>query len=367
MFRILFMPLLTIPSGHHHVADSIRVQLNEFNDVFHCDKVEMLSHSYGKIETVISSIYLYWIHKLPRLYSQIYKQAAVNDHKINRRFYIYEWLFLRKVEKLIHETKPDLVICTHALPSYILERLKKKNLWSGRVINVYTDYFVNNLWGIEHINYHFVPSLHVKHELLLRGIKPHQTYVTGIPIHAHFKGKGNKKLDNNKLTFLISGGNMGAGSVKQLIERLNPSGSIFYKVLCGKNEKLAQYIKYLNHPYIEPLSYISSKAEMNRLYEEVDAMITKPGGITITESLWKKIPVFVYEALPGQEEINLQYLKTQGLIFHLENWDSLVNIEDMMINILRTELLQLNKRIDAFCDSFDRRDISTIINELLIG
>lgn len=71
--------------------------------------------------------------------------AVVKDGKTNKHFYIYEWLFLKKVQKLIKQINPDLIICTHALPSYILERLKKNNLWSGPVINVYTDYFFNNL------------------------------------------------------------------------------------------------------------------------------------------------------------------------------------------------------------------------------
>ncbi|QGS68545.1 hypothetical protein CV093_08425 [Oceanobacillus sp. 143] len=99
------------------------------------------------------------------------------------------------------------------------------------------------------------------------------------------------------------------------MDHLNPSGSIFYKVLCGKNIDLFQSIERLNHSHIKPLPYLESKEEMNHLYNEADAIITKPGGVTITESLWKKLPIFVYEALPGQEEINLNYLQRQGLIF----------------------------------------------------
>jgi UDP-N-acetylglucosamine:LPS N-acetylglucosamine transferase len=360
------MPLLQIPSGHHHVADSIEAQLNQSPGDFHCEKVELLSYSYGNIETLVSSIYLQWIHKIPRLYSQIYKHAAVNGEEASKHFFIYELLFLKKVQKLIQQTKPDLIICTHALPSYILERLKRKNYWSGLVINVYTDYFVNNLWGIEGINYHFVPSLHVQEELILRGIKSHQTFVTGIPIHPQFKVRKNKHINHDRYTILISGGNMGAGSVHQLLKRLKPSRFIHYQVLCGKNEKLFQYIKHLNHSHIRPIAYLSSKETMNQLYEEVDAIITKPGGITITESLCKKLPILVYEALPGQEEINLQYLKAQGLIFHLENWDSSMNLEEVIINILRNDISQFNQRVDAFYDSFDQKDISKIIKELLM-
>lgn len=366
MFRILFMPLLQIPSGHHHVADSIKDQLNQSSEDFHCEKVEILSYSYGNIESLVSSAYLQWIHKLPRLYSQIYKITAVKDKKMNQRFYIYEWLFLKKVQNLIKQTKPDLIVCTHALPSYIIDRLKKMNLWSGPVINVYTDYFINNLWGIEGINYHFVPSSNVKNELLTRGIKAHQTFITGIPIDPIFKALKRTYIKNNKYTVLISGGNMGAGSIQQFLDQLNPSGSIFYKVLCGKNEILFEYIERINHPQIKPLTYVSSKEKMNQLYDEADAIITKPGGVTITESLWKKLPIFVYGALPGQEEVNLHYLKSQGLIFHLENWELSMNVEDMILDLLSNGLEQFNKRLEAFYNGFEKNDVSMIIKKMLM-
>lgn len=56
---------------------------------------------------------------------------------------------------------------------------------------------------------------------------------------------------------------------------------------------------------------------MNRLYEEADAIITKPGGVTISESLVKRKPIFIYEALPGQERINFRRLLELGVVFPL--------------------------------------------------
>lgn len=47
---------------------------------------------------------------------------------------------------------------------------------------------------------------------------------------------------------------------------------------------------------------------MNQLYNKADAILTKPGGVTISEALQKKLPILVHTSLPGQEEINLDYL-----------------------------------------------------------
>ncbi|WP_152657867.1 hypothetical protein [Oceanobacillus sp. CFH 90083] len=366
MYRILFMPFLQIPSGHHHVADTIKNQLNQSSNDYHFEKVEMLSHCYGKVEMFTSSFYLQWIDKFPRVYSKIYK-AVVKRRKSSKSYYIYEVLFLNKIKNLIKQTKPDIIICTHALPSYLLNRLKKEKIWTEPVINVYTDYFINDLWGMERIDYHFVPSLYHKQELIIRGIKPKQIFVTGIPIDSTFKKEIKTSKNNDKLNILISGGNMGAGSIQQLLQTLNPSGSILYKVLCGKNEMLFQHIEQLNYPFIKPLPYLNSKEEMNQLYDEVDAIITKPGGVTISECLWKKIPIFVFEALPGQEEFNLNYLKSQGLIFHLDNWNSVSNIEDTITDILMNDVSDFNKRLEAFCKCLEKTDVSKIIEKILMS
>ncbi|MCY8235382.1 hypothetical protein [Priestia endophytica] len=76
---------------------------------------------------------------------------------------------------------------------------------------------------------------------------------------------------------------------------------------------------------------------MKQLYNEADAIITKPSEVTISESLYKKIPIFVYHALPGQQEINLRYLKNLGLVFHLENWRTKSNLEEQILFILDCE------------------------------
>ena len=52
-----------------------------------------------------------------------------------------------------------------------------------------------------------------------------------------------------------------------------------------KNRKLYRYVRDLNNPYIKALPYIESKTEMNRLYAEASGIITKPGGVTISECI----------------------------------------------------------------------------------
>lgn len=365
MHKILFFPFLQIPSGHHHVADSIKVQLEQTADIFHCEKIDILSYGYGNLEGLISTIYLHWIHKLPKVYSAIYRLSAVERSKLNKRFRMYEVLFIKLFRNLLQEKKPDLVICTHALPSYIIARLKKLQLWTGKMINVYTDYFINNLWGIEEIDYHFVPSKKIKDQLVEQGISAKRIIITGIPVHPVFNMEKHEIKNDQIYTALISGGNMGAGSMLQLLNRLKPAGQILYNVLCGKNDKLHHHIKSLNNPLIQPIPYISSKEEMNRLYDATDMIITKPGGVTISESLNKKLPIFVYDVLPGQEEQNLNFLKNKGLVHHLSEWTKQENIEEEILTVLRYKKQETMSRINHYLMEIELEDpVSFIIDTL---
>ncbi|MET4559637.1 processive 1,2-diacylglycerol beta-glucosyltransferase [Lysinibacillus parviboronicapiens] len=368
MKRILFMPFLQMSSGHHQVANGIMDSLHETKDLFECEKTDILSYSYGYIEVIISKFYIKMIHLFPNIYSWLYKKYAYKNENKTRRFHLYEWMFLYWMDKLINEKNPHLIICTHALPSYLLNHLKQKGRISVPVINIYTDYFINQLWGIQCIDYHFVPNGEIKENLIERGVNSNHVFVTGIPIHPQFKV--HDEVDNHKSikSVIISGGNLGTGLMKDFVKKIQPSGEIEYIVLCGENKKLFTWIKRLNNPLIQAVPYISSKEEMNRLYSKVDAIITKPGGVTVSECLFKKIPIFIYYQLPGQEEINLLNLKRWGLVYHLESWRETTNYEEKIVQVLHCEKhqKQLNKQLDNYHQHLSKENISELIERLLL-
>lgn len=314
MKRVLFLPFLQIPSGHHQVADSLIEGLRMIDPSIQCDKVDIFQYRSKWIEMLSSYMYLKWIHYFPGFYSWLYHKSVYTNVKENKRYRHYEALFLKAMKKLIHEKKPDIMICTHALPSYMLSQLKEKQVVSTPVINVYTDFFIHQLWGIKGIDFHFVPSKENKQSLIEKGVHPGRIFITGIPVHHKItkthEFKFTKKYPE---TILITGGNLGVGFMDRLISSLERQSAFHYYILCGKNERLYQKLSAIKGPFT-PFSYIESREHMNEIYEKSDAIVTKPGGVTISESLMKQLPIFVYHALPGQEEINLNQLSRLGVV-----------------------------------------------------
>lgn len=326
----LFLPFMQIPTGHHHVADAVMEELQHAIQTINCEKVDILSYSYGMVEKLVSSAYIQWIKVMPSAYNKLYSFLAVKNQTKRNRQLLYEAMFSTFFQRLMNENQPKILFCTHCLPSNIASVLKRKGRLEATTVNVYTDYFVNRVWGIEGIDYHLVPSISVKEFLIDLGVCPDKIFITGIPVHPIFQKEKTVHNPEKKLHILVGGGSLGIGSMDSIIPA---KPTVHYTVLCGQNEKLYATLSKRNDPFVTPVRYINSKQDMNQLYNDVDAVITKPGGVTVSECLMKQLPIFICNALPGQEKVNELELDALGVINRLT--PSRKNIEEQIKEFFR--------------------------------
>ncbi len=336
MKKILFLPFLQMRSGHHQVAEALMDIVKKQTEGIIVKKVDLISYANPTLEKMITSWYLKWIRYAPETYDLVYKKFFYSSSPTDHSFKWYYYFFFKKMEQLLMEEKPDLIVCTHGFPSYLLSQLKRRRKCDVPVLNVYTDFFINSVWGREEIDYHFLPSKDVKDEFSKKyQMLEQRMVVTGIPVHQEISKNTKAGKSGDRPKILISGGNNGLGGIVKLLGESKQTSQCDFYVLCGKNHKLFNEILSWQVDHITPLPYISSRVEMNKLYEEMDAIVTKPGGVTISEALQKRLPVFVQSALPGQEEINLQYLTKKGLVFKLKQNKS---FELELLDILKDEI-----------------------------
>ena len=85
-------------------------------------------------------------------------------------------------------------------------------------------------------------------------------------------------------------------------------------VITGRNEslreKLEKNLTLRNHD--KNIVVLGFTDKMNDLLASVDILVSKPGGLTTTESLLKDLPMIVPYCIPGQEEENLDFLTNCG-------------------------------------------------------
>ena len=341
MKKILIFPLLnSMPSGHHQVADAVCEYAAGRPLDIECKKVDLLSEWSAKAETATVKAYLHWIRRSPHSYAWVYRQFAFQSKEKHSAKY-FEWLFMKKVEKIIADEKPDLIVCTHGFPSFFINKLKERGRCPAPCLNIYTDFFINDVWGRSWIEFHFAATEAMKSNLQQDHQVPEDhIFVTGIPVSGNFR-KGNRDEKQKVVSILVSGGSTGLSAIIGQLKGGIDSSKWEICVLCGTNKRLFKQLSALNNPAIKPLSYISSKAEMNRLYDKADVLVTKPGGVTISEALKKELPIFVSAPLPGQEEINLRYLTEQKIVFALPSGGNL--LEFIGSTLADTEQIHCNK------------------------
>ncbi|WAA13312.1 MGDG synthase family glycosyltransferase [Fervidibacillus halotolerans] len=337
MKKILLLPFLQIPTGHHQAAEAIMAEIQRYNPTFQCEKIDIFSFSYKHLETWSSTVYLRWIHTFPNTYSKIYNHMVISRQVKNEESYFYELFFRKQMEKLIHLKKPDGIVCTHALPSLLLSKLKIAGKIDIPIFNVYTDFFIHKGWGVKGIDGHFVSTENMKKYLIKKGVKEENIFLTGIPIHPeirknpvipeHPKGKGN---------ILLSGGSMGAGKIIHFMKTIKKDDRLHYYILCGRNSKLFHKLLQMNKKHITPIGYIPSRKMMDLIYNQMDLLLTKPGGLTVTEAFIKKIPTFIYYALPGQEEFNLRELKALQLVLDFTHPANQKVLQEKLVEFLQS-------------------------------
>lgn len=94
-------------------------------------------------------------------------------------------------------------------------------------------------------------------------------------------------------------------------------------VVCGHNDKLRQVaedaLKDSKHRSIIT-GYIDYVHEFMAVS---DLIVTKPGGVTISEAMTAGLPMVLYHALPGQEQDNATFLKKAGVAMQAETLEDL--------------------------------------------
>ena len=164
-----------------------------------------------------------------------------------------------------------------------------------------------------------------------RGIKEKKIRVYGIPINPQFIKSKNKKQVRRQLkmhteipTVLIMGGSNGLG-MEKTVSLCYDNLDTQIVVVTGLNKKLYYQLKryFYKSPRVHIFGYTRNISE---IMDSADLLITKPGGLTSAEALVKRLPMIIFNPLPGQEEHNTTYLVEQGVAKRVNTPEELIKM-----------------------------------------
>jgi processive 1,2-diacylglycerol beta-glucosyltransferase len=263
---------------------------------------------------------------------------------------LYNGLNTQALQEFLIQEQFDGVITTQFLSAEVCAYLKREGKIKSKIICVVTDFDVHRIWVNEGIDVYTAASEYTKNKLIALGVPSEKIFTTGIPTDAKFAQKPDKLVLKKKLglqdgilTILIATGSFGMGPVEELIKML---GKHQLLIVCGNNRVLYERLKPLTQKNVHILGLVDN---MDELMSVSDVMVTKPGGLSISEALVKKLPMLFFSAIQGQETNNIKVLSSyevsQGqssllqIAETIHEWDS--NPKDL--DALRLRLSELSK------------------------
>ncbi len=314
-FRVLVFSA-AFGSGHVRAAEAVIEAIRGKEpaaEIIHMDFGELISKP---VNLAIKSAYIELIKHTPRLWGKFYYRTA----KISVDSLFQRWLNkLGRTEftKFVRRVEPDLIVCTYPTVAGILAQLMINKVLDVPLATVITDYAVHSQWIHPGVDLYIVGCEEVRRGLVVREIDPTKIKVTGIPVSPKFERKLNRNeiaaglgLKPERLTFLVMGGAYGvlagAKEVCKIISTAEtPAQAI---VVCGQDEKLYRSLESVVAEARNPMVRFGFVHNVEELMSASDVIITKAGGLTVSEALTKGLPLIIYKPIPGQEEENAAFL-----------------------------------------------------------
>jgi processive 1,2-diacylglycerol beta-glucosyltransferase len=260
--------------------------------------------------------YISLIKYAPKVWGKFYYDSS--DILPDSKFQSFINNFGRdKTLAYIKSINPSLVICTYPTVSGAIAQLKMEGFTGVPLATVITDYAVHSQWVHANVDLYIVGSEDVRKDLIDRGIDAESVFVTGIPVNINFEAKQNRHEISAKLglasdvpTVLIMSGAFGVlKDIKEICEFFaNMDTPVQSIVVCGKDKSLYQSIGEIVNQAKNPMVHYGYVNNVEDLMSAADIMITKAGGLTVSEALSKHLPLIIYKPIPGQEEKNAMFL-----------------------------------------------------------
>ncbi len=302
-------------NGHLQVAKSIQSKCNEkgIHDVVVCD---LFAESHPIITDITQYLYL----KSFTIGKQFYRMFYYGVEKIHDKKVAswYKNFGKRRLSYIIEKEKPDIIINT--FPMIVVPEFRKKTGIFIPTFNVLTDFCLHRIWIHSEIDKYYVATDELKQKMVKQGVPSFRVHVTGIPIRESFENLilpsvlfRKYGMDPSKKVVLLMAG--AHGVLKNTVDHcqsLLRDEKNQVVVVCGKNETLKDELTTISRNYSGRLKVFGYVERVDELFRISSCMVTKPGGITLSEASAIGLPVVLYKPIPGQEKENALFFQSKG-------------------------------------------------------
>ena len=359
--------------GHLNAAKSINEYILENYKNVDIELIDCMKYINKTIEKVTTSAYNEMAKKAPWAWGKIYadSQKGPLAHLSSRS----NKIMAIKLLKLLREKNADLIISTHPFGSQMCSYLKRKGKINSKIATIMTDFAPHDQWlvGSDFTDYFFVAHDKMKQYLINKNIPEEKIFSTGIPISTRFTKKYDKEkllkefnLQPGKQTILFfGGGEYGLGKSKtfNIFENLIQANENMQVIaISGKNPEMKKEFENIIEKHnksncVKLLSYTNKVPELMSIS---DLVVTKPGGLTTSESLASCLPMVIINPIPGQEKENAEFLENHGIAVWIKNSNESKMIFELLLSN-KEKLEDMKKNTSILAKPFSTAEICKIL------
>ena len=322
MSRILILHA-SFGAGHLHAAEALCAALEVHSGV-EVIVEDTLVYLGSVLQRAAHELYEQISEHAPRLYQLFYEStdlhhldAAIKANLRSGRVYRP---FLSDLERLIARLAPDLIVGVQQLPLMLLSTLRDEGALNRPIYAVVTDFAAHSSWVHAYIDHYFLPSTITAQLLGRLGVPASALEVTGIPVRPELaepkmpaEMRARHGLPPDGPIISLFGAGIEPRRVRLMIEGLlGLDTPLTLVTVTGRSVELARHLDDLaGHGQVRfvklgLIDYVDDLAAAS------DLVITKAGGLIISEVLARHTPLLVINPIPGQEEWNADLVDAAG-------------------------------------------------------
>lgn len=313
--RVLFL-MSDTGGGHRAAAEAIRDGLyaKHGKDNIDAELLDVFRMSYFPMNH-FPEFYPWIINRSKGSWGLGYKISNTKRSVsvLSRTMYVTNY---RRFKKMAKEKPVDVVVCVHSLIARPTLKAWKSLDERPPFVTVVTDLVsTHNFWYDKQSEHTMVPTQAAFDRGIEYGMPANKMSITGLPVNPAFveklegKETAREKLgwQQGKITILMVAGGDGMGPLWKTARAINDlHRDIQLVIVAGRNTDLKTKLESAS--WNQPTHVYGFVTNMPQLMDAADIIVTKAGPATITEAAIAGLPMILMDAIPGQEDGNVDYV-----------------------------------------------------------
>lgn len=325
----------SVGAGHLRAAQAVELALREVVPDATVRNVDVLELTNAAFRRLYGKAYLDLVNRAPHVlgyfYDMLDQPSRSGSNRGDRLRLAVEKLNLGKFIRSLQAEPWDLVINTHFLPAEIIAYLRTAGKLALPHVTATTDFETHRLWVNQPCEHYFTATEEGARYLQHWGVPAKDTTVTGIPVHPVFSKPIDRAdclrrhgLAGDRPIVLQLAGGFGVGPIEKLYQSLlSVERPLEVVVISGRNEAVKAQLAALSVPPRHRAHVLGFTDKIDELMGVADLVVSKPGGLTTSETLARGAPMAIVNPIPGQETRNSDYLLENGAAIKVNNLGTL--------------------------------------------